>query len=76
MNPFIRYDQRLEDFVRSYVKANFPSVNQSGFISGTMSGGSLSTAVAHNRENGSIGGKELFVWGTTHFGSYTHVIAQ
>ena len=76
MNPFLRYDQRLEDFIRSYVKGNFPVVNQSGVISGTKAPVGQAPSVATNRENGSAGGKPLFVWGTCRWGSNTYVVSS
>ena len=76
MNPFIRYDQRLEDFVRSYVKGNFPTVNQTGVLSGTKASPGRAPNVATNNENGSAGGKPLFVWGVSRWGSNTYVISN
>ena len=76
INPFIRYDQRLEDFVRGYVKNNFPAVNRTGVMSGIiMTHGGLAPSISTTNENSSSTGQPLFVWGTSRWGSNTRVVA-
>ena len=76
MNRYISHDRALERYVRDVVSNHFPIVNTSGVLHGPIIINGAAPAPSTIVEGDGSSGKELFIWGTTRWGSRSRVVAK